>query len=162
MVLDPGTARERSLGRVASLRLGRGQSVAVISASGGGFGDPLERALVLVERDVRRGLVSKARAEAVYGAVFGPDGCIDAEASRKRRAALGRDHTTRGLFDLGPERARHDTVWPPEVRSLLAAETLRFDRGTRRRAFGHVLERVAEGGTPASPELVARLLAEIG
>ena len=40
------------------------------AASGGGYGDPLEREPQLVFEDVRNGLVSKATAEQIYGVVI--------------------------------------------------------------------------------------------
>src|ERR1700747_3763729 len=40
------------------------------AASGGGYGDPLEREPRLVSEDVRNGLVSKGAAEQTYGVVI--------------------------------------------------------------------------------------------
>jgi N-methylhydantoinase B len=72
-----------------------GESVRVASPGGGGFGNPLQRDVVAVERDLNLGYVSPATAEREYGVVIasrsGPDGHIvyrvDAEATRQRRAA---------------------------------------------------------------------------
>jgi len=53
---------------------------------GGGYGDPLERDLSLVEQDLRNGLVSIEAAEDVYGAVLDQSGWnVDRNASEKRR-----------------------------------------------------------------------------
>jgi N-methylhydantoinase B/oxoprolinase/acetone carboxylase alpha subunit len=43
------------------------------AASGGGYGDPLEREPQLVGEDVRNGLVSQTSAEQVYGVVIDDD-----------------------------------------------------------------------------------------
>ena len=43
------------------------------TAGGGGWGDPLEREIRLVERDVRGGFVSLESARTEYGIVIDPD-----------------------------------------------------------------------------------------
>ena len=63
-------------------------------AGGGGVGDPLDRAIVEVERDVEDGLVSVEGARRDYGVVVDPDGTVrgadtDAERMRRRRERLG-------------------------------------------------------------------------
>jgi len=63
-------------------------------AGGGGVGDPLDRAIVEVERDVEDGLVSVEGARRDYGVVVDPDGTVrgadtDAERTRRRRERLG-------------------------------------------------------------------------
>ena len=57
------------------------------SSGGGGFGDPLERALDAVAADVAEGYVTPEAAESIYGVVI-RGGAVDAEASARRRAAL--------------------------------------------------------------------------
>jgi N-methylhydantoinase B len=44
------------------------------TGGGGGYGDPKERPLELVQRDVIRGWVSPESARADYGVVFEDDG----------------------------------------------------------------------------------------
>jgi len=44
------------------------------TAGGGGYGDPRERPVELVQRDVLRGFVSHDSARADYGVVFDADG----------------------------------------------------------------------------------------
>ncbi len=62
--------------------------VTMDAAGGGGYGDPLERELALVERDVADGYVSIERAQADYGAVIDPGTMkVDQEASKKLRAS---------------------------------------------------------------------------
>lgn len=55
---------------------------------GGGYGDPLLRDPVLVERDVRTRRISSAAAHDVYGVVLGEQGGIDAPATEVRRRTL--------------------------------------------------------------------------
>jgi N-methylhydantoinase B len=66
-------------------------------ASGGGYGDPLDRPLDDVARDVASGRYSAEEARAVYGAVLGADGQPSVGASEQardeiRRARLARAH----------------------------------------------------------------------
>jgi N-methylhydantoinase B len=63
---------------------------------GGGFGDPLERSLEAVERDLNLGYVSRETAEDVYGVVIAEETSVggmprfrlDRAASEARRADL--------------------------------------------------------------------------
>jgi N-methylhydantoinase B len=58
-------------------------------ASGGGYGDPLERDPDLVHKDVTNGLVSKDAAGAIYGVVLDQDAVsVDFAATRELRKAL--------------------------------------------------------------------------
>ena len=65
-----------------------GDAYILRSGGGGGFGTPLDRDLVALEHDVRCGYVSRQAAESLYGAVFLPDGRIDAAATAQRRADM--------------------------------------------------------------------------
>jgi N-methylhydantoinase B len=68
-----------------------------IGAGGGGYGPPRERNPEAVADAVREGLLSRGRAEAVYGVVIDRNGAADLTATRLRRAnaalgpAAGRD-----------------------------------------------------------------------
>ena len=55
--------------------------------AGAGWGDPLERPVTDLQRDLDSGAVSAACAERVYGARI-RDGAIDAEATAARRAEI--------------------------------------------------------------------------
>jgi N-methylhydantoinase B len=68
-----------------------GSRLTVSTAGGGGYGPPWERDVAAVVSDVRRGYVSRARAEALYGVVF-EDGELvaDEAATFSRRAGLAR------------------------------------------------------------------------
>lgn len=82
--------------KYARLVLKPGDGVMVSSPGGGGFGDPLDRALEDVERDLNQALVSRASAEDVYGVVIGDHTVvgehdhyrIDPDKSGERRADL--------------------------------------------------------------------------
>jgi N-methylhydantoinase B len=58
-------------------------------ASGGGYGDPLEREPELVRQDFKNGLISRESARSIYGAVIDEaDGKVDLAATRDLRKAL--------------------------------------------------------------------------
>ena len=67
-----------------------GDAYILRSGGGGGYGNPLERDLGMLARDLRCGYVSPAEAEQKYGAVLRADGSIDAEATVKRRDEMRR------------------------------------------------------------------------
>lgn len=65
-----------------------GSRIEMRTPGGGGYGDPLERPLELLTRDLRRGYVSREKAEAEYGAVFDGSGMLDVKATTDRRERL--------------------------------------------------------------------------
>jgi N-methylhydantoinase B len=63
--------------------------VIVTAGGGGGYGNPLERDIEEVGRDVINGYISVEQARQDYGVVIAPDTFeIDAEATQKLRDAL--------------------------------------------------------------------------
>jgi N-methylhydantoinase B len=74
--------------------LDRGDVGFWINNGGGGYGDPLDRGLDLVERDLRLGYLSAAQA-AVYGAVVGDACAVDREATRASQARIRRERLAR-------------------------------------------------------------------
>jgi len=85
----------------------KGQVVRVVTTGGGGWGDPLQRELELVLRDVIEGRVSVASAAADYGVVFKNAGNasqpeIDEAATGQRRAEMGKaGNIPTGMIDRG-------------------------------------------------------------
>lgn len=61
---------EPSIGRCARLPLNRNDVVRLVTATGGGYGNPLERNPDRVEMDVRNGFVSVDQARDLYGVVI--------------------------------------------------------------------------------------------
>jgi N-methylhydantoinase B len=75
--------------RQSNFPLDKGDMVRIETASGGGYGDPLERDPILVANDVLHGYLPGADAAAeVYGVVLGKDGRPDALATELRRESL--------------------------------------------------------------------------
>ena len=90
--VNRGDPAEQDLGVAAArVPVRAGDRVEMISAGGGGYGDPRLRDPALVLRDVELGLVSAAAARDVYGVVLEPAGSmpgawsIDTEATREER-----------------------------------------------------------------------------
>ncbi|HEX6026133.1 MAG TPA: hydantoinase B/oxoprolinase family protein [Solirubrobacter sp.] len=74
---------------IANVNVPANWSVRMESAGGGGYGDPLERDVTLVERDVRGGLVSLEQARALYGVVLDPETLdVHSDETAAQRAAL--------------------------------------------------------------------------
>jgi len=76
--------------KVTDIRIVAGQHVRLETPGGGGFGDPMTRDPVRVERDVNLGYVTKAAARKDYGVVIGENGAVDAVATATLRSGAGR------------------------------------------------------------------------
>ena len=73
VILNPGTEGETDIRPFSDDNPWRaGDMVRLYTAGGGGWGDPLERDIQLVEKDVRGGFVSRASARSEYGVVIDP------------------------------------------------------------------------------------------
>lgn len=77
-------------GRCARQRLQRGDVARLVTAVGGGYGDPLLREPLRVAEDVREGYVSPEIARQAYGVVL-DDAGVDEAATASRRAAMSRE-----------------------------------------------------------------------
>lgn len=62
-----------------------GDALLALTPGGGGYGDPLARAVGAVADDVADGLVSVEAAAREYGVVVGDDGVVDADATARLR-----------------------------------------------------------------------------
>ena len=91
-----------------------GDQLDYLTWGGGGWGNPLARDPVLVARDVRRGLVTRAGAGS-YGVVLTETLAVDEQATTALRTRLAEARGTPGVFDFGPS---HD-----ELRERCLAET---------------------------------------
>jgi N-methylhydantoinase B len=100
--------------------------VIMIAASGGGYGDPLERDSSLVLEDVLAGLISREAAEAVYGVVIA-DGSVDAAATELARSRL-REERTADTVRSAPARPRQNAAHTEGAAHPLR-ENLELQRG---------------------------------
>ena len=158
--LNPGRPNERNLGKIDVLKLAAGDVLRIATSAGGGFGDPLERPLDKIERDLLSGLVTRGHAERAYGLVFGNDGSIDPDASAARRATLHRAGPEPVLFDYGPERVAYDQIWPTEMRSRLAIKVLELKAPLRQSVLILVEQALTGRGQPVNEASLDAALAE--
>jgi N-methylhydantoinase B len=111
VVVNPGLASERDVGKIDVLTLDSGDLVRFDSPSGAGYGCPMKRSPELVLADVRAGLITAHKARDEFGLAI-EDMAVDlAETERLRQAAPQSQKT----FDFGPERDAHESVWSDEV-----------------------------------------------
>jgi N-methylhydantoinase B len=89
-VVNPGRADERHLASMSDGNvLRKGDVLRLYTSGGGGWGNPLDRPLERVRRDVMGGFVSAESARADYGvAIDAATGVVDAEASARLRAQM--------------------------------------------------------------------------
>ncbi|WP_236865611.1 hydantoinase B/oxoprolinase family protein [Brevibacterium daeguense] len=110
VTIDPGGPSEREVDALADAEpIRAGEVVRIRTTGGGGWGDPLERPLDEVERDLRWGKVSFAGARNDYGVVATgtkEDPRIDAAASAELREQRRREAGDVPFFDRGPGYAR--------------------------------------------------------
>ena len=84
---DGGAAR--TLPSKVTMTIRRGDLVRHVQPGGGGHGDPLARALDLIERDLADGKISRGYAERQHGVIVDPSTlAIDRAASLRRRSEL--------------------------------------------------------------------------
>jgi len=170
VVLNPGTARERDLGKIDIVTLAPGDVIAFMTPGGGGYGDPLLREPEAVLADVRAGFVSPEAAARDYGVVVDGD-ALDLAATGALRATRPRRAADAPFFDIGPERARWEEVFDDALMRAFNAALLRLPASTRaaRRSavFEAVLPGIAACGDPLAlivdpPAQRAALAAAVG
>jgi N-methylhydantoinase B len=120
VTIDPGGPRERLADALADGEpLAAGTLVRIRTTGGGGWGDPLDRDVDLVVRDVAWGKVSRAGAAADYGVVITAE--HDEPAADMRESELLRQKMReqrqgrQPFFDRGPGYARLAGVTSAEV-----------------------------------------------
>ena len=79
-----------------------GQIVRVVTTGGGGWGDPLEREIELVQRDVIEGKVSAQAARDDYGIVMQGDEIDVAATAKLRETMKAKRDRTPAMIDRGP------------------------------------------------------------
>ena len=112
VTIDPGGPNEREMeGLVDDEPVSAGEVIRIRTTGGGGWGDPLDRDVDRVRRDVLWGKVSRISAEQDYGVVVsGPDDdpVVDEHATRQLRDQLRHERGEPAFFDRGPGYAQLD------------------------------------------------------
>ncbi len=116
-LLDPGTRKERHIGKIDKLELQRGDVVRIVSPGGGGYGEPTRRDPALVLADMRNGFVTEPQARDIYAvAIVG--GAVDDALTTRLRAQ--REARPMEEFTFGEERIAYETLFRPELQDLVA------------------------------------------
>jgi N-methylhydantoinase B len=90
-VVQPDSGDEFEVLKTSGMQLEAGYRVMAIAGGGGGYGDPLERDIAKVRRDVVNGYVSVEQARCDYGVVIDPRSFeVDAAATERLRSGLRR------------------------------------------------------------------------
>lgn len=113
-IVNPGTPSARSVGKFAMLALEPGDVVSLRWPAGAGYGDPLDRSVDAVGRDVRSGLVSIEHAEQAYGVVV-TNGQVDGPATLRLRERSQRKPESLPEFEFGVSRSELEAYWPAEI-----------------------------------------------
>jgi N-methylhydantoinase B len=141
VVVNLGTPQERELGKLDIFHPEPGDVVTIMTPGGGGYGDPLDRPLAEVARDVALGYVGSEAAFRDYGAVIGDAG-LDEAASEARRRALRAERGPRPAFDFGPERDAWERVFDDPSMMRINALLMRLGPNVRSQRRRQLFERV--------------------
>jgi N-methylhydantoinase B len=103
ITVDPGGPDEHDVDALADAEpLAAGTVVRIRTTGGGGWGDPLDRPVDEMLRDIAWRKVSVAGAREDYGVVVGEDGSADLPATEELRASLRAARTgDEPFFDRG-------------------------------------------------------------
>lgn len=92
---------ERIPSKLDNLAVEAGDKVIFITAGSGGWGDPLERKVSSVQKDVRSNLVSREKAEIDYGVIFDDTLTVDQDATDVLRSKMRKERGETEPFDFG-------------------------------------------------------------
>ncbi|WP_194926607.1 hydantoinase B/oxoprolinase family protein [Catenulispora pinisilvae] len=107
VVIDPGGPAERVVDALADAEPVRaGEVIRIRTTGGGGWGDPLERPVDEISRDLRWGKISAGGALSDYGVVLTDDRVVDLAATESLRAEMRAARGPQPFFDRGPGYAR--------------------------------------------------------
>ena len=153
-ILNPGTPAERFIGKITSaLHPEPGDVVEIITPSGGGYGNAIERDPKKVLKDVSDGLISVETALRDYGVVISAGPAIDIAATAAARKA--RPAGPAAEFSYGPERDAYEAAFTPEIQDALASALLAFPASQRQFYKSRVWQVVTDNGRAKSPRIKA-------
>ena len=156
-------------GKVKAFPLRAGDVVVTGASSGGGVGDPLEREVEWVRKDVLSGYVTPERARDVYGVVI-EDGSVNADETRRLRGVLRSERCYLEVSDwddefderglriarLDRETARKIGVGENEMIEYVSSTAAPL------RAWARVEEGAADGKAPLGPRGRGILRVDVG
>jgi N-methylhydantoinase B len=140
ILLNPSTAQERDLGKLDMVTVNKGDVVLALMSGAGGYGNPMQRDINAVLRDVQLGTVSVDAARHDYGVVIAA-GAVDEVGSSALRAKATKP--AGNGFSFGDERAAWEAVFDAARTAALDARLANLpahERQLRRHAFFKALE----------------------
>lgn len=163
-ILNPGTSKERDIGRIDILKMMPGDVLRIVSPGGGGYGDPLKRDPTLVLRDFRNGFVTLERAREDYGVVIQDDE-VDENATVTLRSALSQKRPHLAQFVFGDERSAYEARLPEPLQDIVAETLLRLPIACRHLMKDELYRRIEASALVsaalADPTIVDKLVSEI-
>lgn len=157
VILNHGLADERDLGKLDMYVAEAGDRLTILTAGGGGFGDPFTRDPDAVLRDVVAGFVSVERAALDYGVVVSGH-AVDHEATRTLRA----DGAQRAVFNFGPEREAWERVFDDATLCALSARLLKLPATIRAQTRRRIIEAAVPGLNDVAKVGLPALMADPG
>jgi N-methylhydantoinase B len=134
-----------NIGRIKILAMKNREILRMVSPSGGGFGDPLDRLPEHVLQDVRDELLSEEESETIYKVVVRKRR-LDEEATRRLRSST-RIHAKSISFAYGEARRAYEEVWPVDASLALASNIIALPFGVRRPALAEIRQHLETNGT---------------
>lgn len=161
VVVNLGTPGERELGKLDIFYPDPGDVVTIMTPGGGGYGDPLERPVAEVERDVVFGYVGVEAAGRDYGVVIA-GGHADEVATQALRARLRVRRGPVPEFDFGPERDAWDALFDDATMTRLNALLMRLGSNVRPQRRRELFERVVPGLSGVGITPLDEVIGDIG
>jgi len=152
VILNPKTAAEKDIGKVTVLELVPGDILHMVTPTGGGFGDPLDRDVAMVLKDVQQEFVSAERARSDYGVIV-EGGAVNLAATESLRLQMKkslRDDT----YAYGTKRVEIEKVWDSKARIALANAVSHVPATLRHKAKTDLAKKVEALGQPITAALV--------
>lgn len=146
---NPGTPGEQNLGSTDVVHCAPGDVLSISASGAGGWGDPFQRPLEAVLRDVAEGKVTEAGA-AAYGVVL-RDGGVDEAATAALRA---QPRPAQGFMTFDPARLAFETVWSnaawDRLAALLFALPVEWRFFMKHQVFAEIAQDGAASGNPVA------------
>ncbi len=162
--LNPGTERERNVGKIDVLYLEPGDRVFIGAQGGGGYGDPLERPVEWVLDDVIDELVTVESARNDYGVVIENRQVDEAATASLRSEMRAQRGDALPDFDFGPEREAYERRWTPELQDAIFAATNDYQTTMRNFLRTRLFERLQQrfdAGETVRPDEIAGVVEAI-
>ena len=128
-----------------------GDRFSMLCASGGGFGDPLDRDLTALRDDLAAGQLSQDDAVAIYGIVFDRQGAIAEAATAENRENIRRERLARAMLRHGRRTAMRS--WNGEAAEPLYPGVVQCGRHAFAEASGTLLASAPDSWLDGCPTI---------